>query len=183
MKKKIIPLFLLVPLFVLSQNIFEKYEDNLDVSYISISPKMFQMLGKMSIHSDDPEAEHFFEMVRSIKTFKVLTTENSSIAKELETYALRTSKNQGMEELMRVRDGEANVKFYVKEKSGSDRIEELLMCVSDLNNNIKGRKFETVLLQLTGDIDLEQISKLTEQMDLPGGQQLKKAKQAKKKEL
>ncbi|MDG1660503.1 MAG: DUF4252 domain-containing protein, partial [Winogradskyella sp.] len=32
-----------------------------------------------------------------------------------------------------------------------------------------------VVLSLTGDIDLRQISKLTNQMNMPGGEQLKKA--------
>jgi hypothetical protein len=34
---------------------------------------------------------------------------------------------------------------------------------------------------LTGDIDLKQISKLTNQMDIPGGNQLEKAGKEKKK--
>jgi hypothetical protein len=34
---------------------------------------------------------------------------------------------------------------------------------------------ETVLLSLTGDIDLRQVSKLTNQLNVPGGEQLKKA--------
>ena len=38
---------------------------------------------------------------------------------------------------------------------------------------------EAVLLLLEGDIDLNKISKLTDQMDLPGGKQLKKAQQKK----
>ena len=42
-----------------------------------------------------------------------------------------------------------------------------------------GRMIEAVLLLLEGDIDLNKISKLTDQMDLPGGKQLKKAQQKK----
>jgi hypothetical protein len=49
-----------------------------------------------------------------------------------------------------------------------------------LNNlEINGRDIESVLLLLEGDIDLNKISKLTDQMDLPGGKQLKKAQQKK----
>jgi hypothetical protein len=39
----------------------------------------------------------------------------------------------------------------------------------------KKREFETVVMTLTGDIDLRQVSKITNQMDIPGGEQLKKA--------
>ena len=37
------------------------------------------------------------------------------------------------------------------------------------------RIIETVLLSLTGDIDLRNVSKLTSQLNVPGGDQLKKA--------
>jgi len=41
--------------------------------------------------------------------------------------------------------------------------------------NVNGRQIESILLMLEGNIDLNQISKLTDKMDLPGGKQLKKA--------
>jgi hypothetical protein len=41
--------------------------------------------------------------------------------------------------------------------------------------DINGQKIETVLLSLTGDIDLKKIAILTEKMNLPGGNQLRKA--------
>jgi hypothetical protein len=46
----------------------------------------------------------------------------------------------------------------------------------DININGQKREIETVLLSLTGDIDLRQISKLTNKMNVPGGDQLKKVK-------
>ena len=41
--------------------------------------------------------------------------------------------------------------------------------------DLNGHKVETVLLSLTGDIDLKKIATLTEKMNLPGGSQLGKA--------
>jgi hypothetical protein len=59
--------------------------------------------------------------------------------------------------------------MYVTEHSGGT--------ISKLE--IDGRNIESVLLLLEGDIDLNKISKLTDQMNLPGGNQLKKAQQKK----
>ena len=173
--------FCLLASSVSGQSIFDKYEDNHDVSFVSISPKMFQMLGKMSVNGNDPEAEQFFEIIKSVQSFKVITTDNQSISKELQNYATLSTKNKGMQELMKVRDGNTNVKFYVLESNKSDRIKELLMCVTELDSKISidNRSFETVLLQLKGDIELEQISKLTAQMNLPGGKQLHKVSSTK----
>lgn len=160
-----------------AQSIFDKFEDNQEVTFVSISPKMFKMLGKMSVNSNDPEAEQFFEIVKSVESFKVITTENERISKELQNFASMSIKNNRMQELMKVRDGNTNVKFYVVESKNPDRIKELLMCVTELDEkiNVGNRSFETILLQLKGDIKLDQISKLTSKMNLPGGKQLRKA--------
>ena len=67
MKKQItIILLALLPTFIYSQDIFEKYEDNSDVTFVAMQPKMFQMLAKISVDTDDPEAQEFFDMVKSI---------------------------------------------------------------------------------------------------------------------
>jgi hypothetical protein len=79
-----------------------------------------------------------------------------------------------MEELMRVKDKDTNVKFYIRNGKDADHVSELLMYVTGLKDvEAEGRKFETVLLSLTGDIDLNKISSLTNKMNLP--QELNKA--------
>ena len=81
-----------------------------------------------------------------------------------------------MEELMRVKDGGSNVIIYVKEGKSEDFVKELFMFVKDGGENSDK---ESVIISLTGDIDLKQISKLTEKMDLPGGEHLEKANENK----
>ncbi len=178
--KKIIILSLLafLPIVTFGQDIFDKYEDSDQVTFVAMQPKMFQMLGKMSVSSDDPEAADFFKLVNSITSFKVITTENSKISKDIDVWVTTRLKSSAYEELMRVKDGGSDVKFYVKEGKDADHVKELLMFVTGLqeaNIDIDGRKIETVLLSLTGDINLQEIAKLTDKMDLPGGKQLKKA--------
>lgn len=179
MKKRIIVIALaLLPIFSFGQDIFDKYEDSDQVTFVAMQPKMFQMLGKMSVSSDDPEADDFFKLVNSITSFKVITTENSKISKDIDSWVTTRLKGSAYEELMRVKDGGSNVKFYVKEGKDADHVKELLMLVTGLQEadiDIDGRKIETVLLSLTGDINLQEIAKLTDKMDLPGGKQLKKA--------
>jgi hypothetical protein len=73
---------------------------------------------------------------------------------------------------MRVKDKDANVKFYIRQGKDSDHVSELLMFVTGIkdsgaNVSVNGRKFETVLLSLTGDIDLNKIGSLTKKMNLP----------------
>ncbi len=82
---------------------------------------------------------------------------------------------------MRVKDKETNVKFYVKNGKDEDHVSELLMLVTGINNvdmEINDRKIETVLLTLTGDIDLTKIGSLTKKMNLP--EELNKAEKKNK---
>lgn len=166
----------IAPYFVQAQDIFEKYEDDDKVTFVAMQPKMFQMLAKMSVNADEPEAREFFDLVNSITSFKVITTEDALITKDVDSWVTNRLNGSNFEELMRIRDGGSNVKFYVKEGKDSDHVKELLMFVTGMKDiDINGKKMETVLLSLTGDINLKSVSKLTDKMDLPGGDQLGKA--------
>lgn len=176
---------LLLTFGVYGQSIFERYSESDEVTLVSISPKMFKMLGQMRINFDDPEAQEYLDMVTSINNFKVLVSSNQEISGEMLKWVnLQVSKNN-MEQLMSVKDPEANVTFYVKEGKRDDHVEQLLMYVTENNKNtsskmeFNGRSLEAILVLMEGNIDLNKISKLTDQMDLPGGKQLKKAQKNK----
>ena len=186
MKNRLIVLvmaIMLLPLTGMAQNdIFEKYSDDSDVTYVSIKPKMFQMIAKMGINVDDPEAKAFMDMVNSITSFKTIVTDKSEISADISKWV--KSRSSSLEELMEVRDDGTNVNFYVKEGKDSDHVKELLIFVNGIDKkmdekieiNGKERKIETVVVSMTGDIDLNEISKLTSKMNIPGGEHLDKKK-------
>lgn len=186
MKNKLIVLvmaIMLLPLTGMAQkNVFEKYSDNSDVTYVSIKPKMFQMIAKMGINVEDAEARAYMDMVQSITSFKTIVTDNKDISTDIAKWV--KSRSGGLEELMEVKDEGTEVKFYVKEGKDADHVKELLIFVNGIDKmmddkieiNGKERKIETVVVSLTGDIDLNQISKLTDKMNIPGGKHLEKDK-------
>lgn len=172
----IITVIALIPLVGASQSLFDKYEDLDNVSAVVVNKSMFNLLSKIDVEVDDPEAQDFMDIAKSLKNLKVFITEDKAISadmlKSMNSY-LKTAK---LEELMRVKDKDANVKFYIKEGKDADHVSELLMFVTGIHNTdieMNGRKFETVLLSLTGDIDLNKIGSLTNKMNLP--QELNKA--------
>ena len=81
---------LMMPLTGMAQDIFEKYSDNDQVSYVSIKPKMFQMLAKIDIDTDDAEAKAYMEMVNSITSFKTMATGDKEIAKDISKWVSYT---------------------------------------------------------------------------------------------
>ncbi len=187
MKNRLIVLVMAVMLMPIigmaQQDIFEKYNDNNDVTYVSIKPKMFQMIAKMGINVEDEEAQAYMDMVKSITSFKTIVTDNKAISADISKWV--SSRSSSLEELMEVKDDGTDVKFYVKEGKDADHVKELLIYVNGVDKAMKGqgveingetRKIETVVVSLTGDINLNEISKLTDKMNIPGGSHLDKKK-------
>ncbi len=108
------------------------------------------------------------DIAQSLKNLKVFITEDKGISEDMKGSVNKYLKSSSMEELMRVKDKDANVKFYIKTGKDEDHVEELLMFVTGISEiEANGRKVETVLLSLTGDIDLNKINSLTKKMNLP----------------
>ncbi|MCB0447535.1 MAG: DUF4252 domain-containing protein [Gelidibacter sp.] len=190
MKKLIIVLAIIIaPVMSFGQSMFDKFEDMDGVTSVVVNNKMFKMLADLQLNADNAEDQEVIEMIKKITSFKVLTTGDEGISKQMGQSVSSYLKSSNMEELMRMKDGDQTVNFYVKEGKDDKHVKELLMYITGLKEVTKGtdvtingkkREIETVVLSLTGDIDLKQISKLTSKMNIPGGEQLKKAEKAKK---
>ena len=171
MKKCIAILVLAVlPLTGFSQSIFDRFEDLDEVSSVVVNKNMFSLLAKMGVDAEDTEAREFMDIAKSLTGLKVFVTEDKAVSDDMKATVAKYLKSASLEELMRVKDKDANVKFYIKSGKDDDHVSELLMFVTgikDMNVEVDDRKIETVLLTLTGDIDLTKIGSLTKKMDLP----------------
>jgi hypothetical protein len=183
--KKVILIFAVALMSSVSfgQSMFDKYEDMKDVSSGVINSKMFSMIASIDIDLDDPDAQKFMEMAKKIESVKILSTGNSAISKSMKADAESHINRANLSELMRFKDGDQNVKFYVKEGKDDNHVKELFMLVTGLKEltkdssieiNGEKREFETVVVSITGDIDLREISKITSTMNVPGGKNLEK---------
>ncbi|ETN95938.1 protein of unknown function [Zhouia amylolytica] len=156
----------MLPLAGFSQSVFDKFEDANGVKTFVASKKAFELFSR--IETNDPEAKEFMELTKNLTSLKVFATENPKVAAEMKATVDKYLSNSSLEELMRVKDDDTNVKFYIKAGKDDDHVSELLMFVNGIKDvNINGGKIETVLLTLTGDIDLNKISTLTSNMNLP----------------
>jgi 6-phosphogluconate dehydrogenase len=83
-------------------------------------------------------------------------------------------KTAGLEELMRVNENGRNIKILVKSGTTDSQIRELLIFIEGKKND------DTVLMSLTGNFDLNEISVLTDKTRIPGVDDLKKTTKNKK---
>ena len=155
-----------------AQSQFDKFEDIEGVTSVIVNQKAFSLMSKIGSESD----EEYLSLIQNIESLKVFATESAEVAKKMEAEVKKYLSSGNLEELMRVKDGGSNVIIYVKEGKSEDFVKELFMFVKDGGENSDK---ESVIISLTGDIDLKQISKLTDKMDLPGGEHLEKANEKK----
>jgi hypothetical protein len=157
-----------------AQSAFDKFDGQDDVTSVIVNKKMFDIMSKVKADSSDKETQQYMNLIQKLDNLKVFKTQNPKVEAEMRASADKYVKTEGLEELMRVNDSGKNVKIYIKSTANDSKIKELFMFIDGAKNE------DTVLLSLTGNFDLNEISVLTDKMQLPGGSDLKKASKNKK---
>lgn len=157
-----------------AQSAFDKFDGQDDVTSVIVNKKMFDIMSKVKVDASDKETQQYMNLIKKLDNLKVFTTKNAKIEADMKLSAEKYIKTANLEELMRINDSGKNVKIYVKSGATDTKIKELFMFIDGSKNE------DTVLLSLTGNFDLNEISVLTDKMKLPGGADLKKASKGKK---
>ncbi|KIA87677.1 DUF4252 domain-containing protein [Flavobacterium sp. AED] len=157
-----------------AQAAFDKFDGQDDVTSIIVNKKMFDLMSKVKVDTSDKETQQYLNLIKKLDNLKVFTTKSTRVEGEMKVAAERYIKSAGLEELMRVNDSGKNIKILVKSGAKDSQIRELLMFIEGAKND------DTVLMSLTGDFDLSEISVLTDKMRIPGGDDLKKATKGRK---
>lgn len=169
--KKIV---LIVVLFLMSflsnaQTALDKFDGQSTVSSVIVNKKMFELMSKVKMESKEDLA--YLNLIKKLENLKVYKTSSAKTTSDMRTTVDKYLTTAGLEELMRVNESGKNAKIYVKSVAGSTQIQELLMFIE--GTGVKGS--ETVLMSLTGNFDINEISLLTKRMNLPGGEVLNSA--------
>ncbi len=173
-KTILVMLIALAPIFTFGQSVFDAFEDMDDVSAVIINKRAFKLMTQISGETTD--ADEYVSLVSGLDNLKVFATENTTIAAQMKSKVSSYLKSAKLSELMRVKDKDGNVKIYIREGVDEDHVSELLMFVDGISKHIDGdRNPEAVIISITGNIDLNKISKLTSKLNIKGGEHLSKA--------
>lgn len=155
-----------------AQSVFDKFEDQEGITAVVVNKKMFSLLSKMEVK--DKETQQYVNLIKKLDNLRVFVTQSDKKADDMKAVSDKYIKSSTLEELMKINDKGKSVKIYVKSGASESQIKELMMFVEGSG------KEETVLMSLTGDFDLNELSVLTDKMNLPGGDDLKKASKGSK---
>lgn len=163
MKKIIILIALvIVPALSFGQSTFDELENMDEVSSFFVNKEAFQLLQKFNPDmGGDNEALEVFKMIQELKELKVFKTNNSGISKKMGVMVNALVKKSNLTELMRFKDKGSRAKIYVKTGGNSDTVSEVLMYVSGVSEMTNGQA-ESVVVSLTGVIDINKLSKLAD---------------------
>ncbi len=128
-------------------NLFDKYENEDDVTVISISKAMFKMIpGNINTGNIDIK-----NIVPKIESMLIITSEKAGIREKMSSeFKSLINQNKNYEELMRVKSGKSNIIFNAKKKG--DIINELVMLIND--------EKDFVAIQISGNFTLDDIQKI-----------------------
>lgn len=172
MKKLLITFVLaMIPAIFFAQASFDKFDGQDGVTSVIVNKKMFQMMGNVK----NKESQQYLDLIKKLDNLKVFTTSSSRVTSDMKNVAESYIRSAKLEELMRINDKGQNIKIMVKSGAGPTQVRELLMFIEG-----SGKGNETILMSLTGNFDLNEISVLTDKMNIPVGEDLKKASKGSK---
>lgn len=138
---------------------FTQYMDDERFSSVYVSGKMFNLFARIPQDQEDRELQ---ETISKIGGLRILTSDQVD-GEKMFREASKNLVTKGFEELMFIREhGKPEMQFLVTEDKG--KITELLM--------LSGSGTDFFMLSLIGDIDLNQISKLSSSMEIQGMENL-----------
>ena len=142
---------------------FSEYERRDDFTTIIITGKMFQLIAQIPESEDE---EDVMNVIRKLNGLKILTSSEYPERAELSREAVKIISDKGFEELMIIKEGEEEIKFLIHEDDG--HISEFVMLIAEDEDG------DFFLMTMTGNLQLEDISRLSKTLDIDGFEHLDK---------
>lgn len=147
--------------------LYEKYAGKDGFTSVNISPEMFNMMSGFSMNDSSKEAIAAQDAIKQIKSMKMLMYKPKDSTKVLGFYHIiqKMVPTNGFKDLMTINSHGSNLKFLARQDPNG-KIRELLMIVRG--------DHETMIMSLTGSIDMKSIAEISKSMNIQGMGDLKK---------
>ncbi|MFY0630951.1 MAG: DUF4252 domain-containing protein [Flavobacteriaceae bacterium] len=167
MKKVILLIALVVaPIVSYGQSMFDTLEDMDGVSSVVVSKDAFEILSKFKVNLDGDKGDNnqileVFNLIDDLNELKVFSADQANVATKMESMVKKAVKTQKLTELMRMKQEDSRVVIYVKSGKTKDFVSEVLIFVKGINKKTNGMS-EAVIVSLTGNIDINKMSKIVD---------------------
>jgi hypothetical protein len=116
-----------------------------------------------------------------LKRFRVMSTKETEVATAMENWFQNELNTSSLESVLNITEKGVNVHFGAVYGTKESTVDRLVMYVKGLQGYIDQRediqlesqtRLDFVLLEIKGNIDLNQVGTLTKLIDIPGGEYL-----------
>lgn len=157
------------PVFSHAQ-IFDKYSNMDGVSSVLVTSEMFKLLTEIDYDSSDPEMQEYVNLIENLNNIQVYSTSNTEIRSKMRADVMAYLNKTSMNKLMSFSDDGQSVDFYSKPGKTASQVSQLLMFMTGEEHG----EPKAVIMLITGNVDLKQISKLAQDLEVPGAKELEK---------
>lgn len=148
------------------QTFVDRYKNDETFTYAFLSKDLFEVAAKMQVQENDWKKLH--NVVKNIGSLSVLVADSITDGTALYREALAAVPTEAFDELLTVRDGQENVRIWIKE---ADQV------VSDLVLLV-GSPEDFVLICFAGNLELGNITELAALFDAAEAEQLARTSEA-----
>lgn len=168
-----------------AQDVFSSYATHSEVTHVNITPQMFQFLGKFKVNTTDPESEAFLDMIQSLRRFRIMSTQNDTVSEAMETWLKAEISQTPLTSVLNITEKGIHVQFAAIFGEAKNKVKRLVMFVEGLQEHIDNSpsiqletqtRFDYMLMEIEGDIDLNQVAMITQLVDVPSGEYLEALK-------
>ncbi|MBB1138481.1 DUF4252 domain-containing protein [Myroides sp. WP-1] len=153
----------------LGQDTFSKFEKNKNINNVVVNKKMFEMMANVKVEATNTEEQLYFDLIKKLSSLRVFNSKTPEVKKEMTTTVQDYVQAKNLKELINKKDNDAKIVIYIDKTGTNQNISELVM----INDSVDPSK-ETILVLITGNFSLKELSSLTKKMNLPLGNTLDK---------
>lgn len=154
---------------------FNKIGNLKNTSESVVTGEMFKLIANIDMSSNDQAAREMKKMIDNLTEIRIYKTGNSDSAAKMKSFADNYISGSKLTQLMYSKEDDSMFSFYIKKGSTEKKIKNLVMFIDE--GSKKGA--ETIFMVISGDLDLDQISKITKYMNAPAQDQIEKATKGK----
>ncbi len=140
-----------------------------------VTNEMFKLIAGIEMGYNDPEVQEMKKMVDNLTELRVYMTDNKDSALKMKTIVDGYISKNKLVKLMHVKEDDQMFTFHMRKGSTDKKVRDLVMFMDGNGDDDES----SVFLIISGDIDMNQISKITKQLNTPGQKQIEKATQGK----
>lgn len=166
----LIAAFLVTSVGTMAQNL-DSIGNLKHVSETVVTSEAFKLIADIDLGDTDDDVKEMKRMIDNLSELRVYMTDDSDSAKKMKQIVNGYISKNNLVKLMHVKEDDQMFTFHMRKGSTDKKVRDLIMFIDGNGNENE----ESVFLMISGDIDMDQISKITKSLNTPGQKQIEEA--------